>query len=80
MEVNDFAIKFHVRSKVDVFDWTLVAIYGAAQPKKKTAFLAEFVRICVDDNLPILVGLILALFLYETRRIMIISMVDDHLC
>src|SRR3954468_10987240 len=36
--------------------WALVAVYGAAQPELKAEFLADFVRMCGDERLPILVG------------------------
>src|SRR3954468_18162458 len=36
--------------------WALVAVYGAAQPELKAEFLADLVRICGDERLPILVG------------------------
>ena len=53
---GDFAVKFRVRSKTDGFRWALVAVYGAAQPELKAEFLADLVRICGDESLPILVG------------------------
>jgi hypothetical protein len=53
---GDFAVKFRVRSKLDGFRWSLVAVYGAAQPELKPDFLADLVRICGDETLPILVG------------------------
>jgi hypothetical protein len=31
---EDFSVKFHVRSKMDSFDWILVPVYGAAQDEK----------------------------------------------
>ena len=34
----------------------LVAVYGAAQEAQKGEFLAELVRICENETLPILVG------------------------
>ncbi|XP_073357704.1 uncharacterized protein [Aegilops tauschii subsp. strangulata] len=54
--MGDFAVKFRVRSKVDAFNWALVAVYGAAQPELKPKFLADLVRICGSEQLPILVG------------------------
>ena len=54
--LGDFAIKFVVRSKVDVFQWVLVAIYGVAQSKLKPDFLADLVRVYGDERLPIVVG------------------------
>ena len=56
MVQGDFSVKFRVRSKLDGFRWSLVAVYGAAQPEFKPDFLADLVRICGDENLPILVG------------------------
>ncbi|XP_073359665.1 uncharacterized protein [Aegilops tauschii subsp. strangulata] len=54
--MGDFAVKFRVRSKVDGFNWALVAVYGAAQPELKLEFLADLVLICGSEQLPILVG------------------------
>ena len=54
--MGDFAVKFRVRSKADGFNWALVAVYGAAQPELKAEFLADLVRICGSEQLPILVG------------------------
>jgi hypothetical protein len=53
---GEFAVKFRVRSKIDGFRWALVAVYGTAQPELKPEFLADLVRICGDERLPILVG------------------------
>ncbi|VAH56651.1 unnamed protein product [Triticum turgidum subsp. durum] len=44
--MGDFAVKFRVRSRIDGFNWALVAVYGAAQPELKAEFLADLVRIC----------------------------------
>ena len=41
--MGDFAVKFRVRSKVDCFNWALVAVYGAAKPELKPEFLADLV-------------------------------------
>ncbi|XP_073359743.1 uncharacterized protein [Aegilops tauschii subsp. strangulata] len=54
--MGDFAVKFRVRSKADGFNWALVAVYGAAQPELIPEFLADLVRICGSEQLPILVG------------------------
>ena len=54
--MGDFAVKFRVRSKADGFNWELVAVYGATQPELKPDFLADLVRICGSEQLPILVG------------------------
>lgn len=56
---GDFAVKFWVRSKLDGFRWSLVVVYGATQPELKPDFLADWVRICGDETLSILVGGIL---------------------
>ena len=53
---GDFAVKFRVKSKLDGFRWSLVAVYGAIQPELKHDFLADLVRICGDETVPILVG------------------------
>ena len=53
--MGDFAVKFRVRSKADGFNWALAAVYGAAQPELKPDFLADMVRICGFEQLPILV-------------------------
>jgi hypothetical protein len=56
VDEGDFYIKFHLRNiKVD-FRWILVAVYGAAQPEFKEAFLYELVQTCAKENLPLLVG------------------------
>lgn len=49
-------VKFYVTSKVDNFKRVLIAVYGAAQDDKKPDFLAELVRICEDEPLPMIVG------------------------
>ena len=73
---GDFSVKFRVRSKLDGFRWSLVAVYGVAQPEFKPDFLADLVRICGDENLPILVGGILISSGEETKRTMTILMDD----
>ena len=49
-------VKFHLVSKNDSFEWTLVVVYGAAQDAQKGEFLAELVRICENEQKPFLVG------------------------
>jgi hypothetical protein len=51
-----FYVKFHLRCKSDGFEWALVAVYGAVQEAHKPAFLAELVRICENETLPMMVG------------------------
>ena len=53
---GDFAVMFRVRYKLDGFRWSLVAVYRAAQPELKPDFLADLVRICADERVPVLVG------------------------
>ena len=54
--MGEFAVKFRVRTKADGFDWALVAVYEAAQPELKPDFLADLVRVCGNEQLPLLVG------------------------
>jgi hypothetical protein len=53
---GDSCVKFHLKIKKDNFEWALVAVYGAAQDRQKPAFLAELVRICENETLPLMVG------------------------
>jgi exonuclease III len=53
---GDYCVKFHLKIKKDNFEWVLVAVYGAAQDRQKPAFLAELVRICENETLPLMVG------------------------
>ena len=53
---GDFCIKFRLKNKSDGFLWSLVIVYGAAQEESKHLFLAEMVRICDNEPLPMLVG------------------------
>ena len=78
--MGDFAVKFRVRSKVDGFNWALVAVYGAAQPELKPDFLADLVRICGSEQLPILVGVISTSLGGERRRIMITLTAGGRSC
>jgi hypothetical protein len=54
--IGDRCAKFYVTSKNDNFKWALLAVYGAAQDEHKADFLAEIVRICENETLPLLVG------------------------
>ena len=69
-----------MRSKADGFNWALVAVYGAAQPELKPEFLADLVRICGSEQLPILVGGDSTLLEGERKRTMIISTGGGHSC
>ena len=78
--MGDFAVKFRVRSKVDGFNWALVAVYGAAQPELKPEFLADLVRICGSEQLRFWSGVISTSFEGERRKTMIISTACGRLC
>jgi exonuclease III len=56
IEEGDYYVKFKIKNKCDDFKWVLVAVYGAAQPEYKEAFLTEMVQTCSKENLPLLVG------------------------
>ena len=53
---GEFCVKLHLTIKTDGFRWALVVVYGAAQDEKKPEFLAEMVRICEGETIPMLVG------------------------
>jgi hypothetical protein len=53
---SDYCVKFQIRSKKDGFDWLLIPVYGAAQESNKADFLAELVRTCENEQLPMLLG------------------------
>jgi len=76
---GDFCVKLHLRTKLDGFSWALVVVYGAAQDNKKPEFLAELVRICEGETLPLLVGGISILLGDKRRKIMTILMLDGLL-
>jgi hypothetical protein len=56
VETGDFCVKLFIKSKIEGFEWILVGVYGAAQDALKPEFLAELVRICDSESLPMLVG------------------------
>ena len=53
---GDRCIKFHLVSKLDGFEWAMIPVYGAAQDEQKHEFLAELVRECDQESLPLLLG------------------------
>ena len=57
-----------------------MAVYGAAQPELKAEFLADLVRICGSEQLPILVGGDFNIIRGERRRTMITLTADGRLC
>jgi exonuclease III len=53
---GDYCVKLHIKCKNDGFEWIFVPVYGAAQEMHKSDFLAELVRTCEHEPLPMLVG------------------------
>jgi hypothetical protein len=53
---GDHCVNFHLRSKVDGFEWSLIPVYGGAQDEHKPKFLVELVRVCEAETLPKLIG------------------------
>jgi hypothetical protein len=53
---GDRCVKFILLSKEYNFKWVLVAVYGTSQEEHKLDFLAELVRTCKNEELPMLVG------------------------
>jgi exonuclease III len=53
---GDFSVRMHLKCKKDGFEWAFVPVYGAAQDALKPDFLAELVRMCEIQFLPILIG------------------------
>jgi len=51
---GEFVVKYRVRAKTGGFRWALVAEYGSAQIELKPDFLADFMRICGVERLPII--------------------------
>jgi hypothetical protein len=74
VDAGEFCVKLHLRSKLDGFEWSFMAVYGAAQDVQKPPFLAELVRMCEKQTLPMLVGVISTLLDHPKRRIIIITM------
>jgi hypothetical protein len=53
---DDLCVKPRIKSKLDGFEWILVPVYGAVQDNHKAEFLAELVRLCEVETLPILLA------------------------
>jgi hypothetical protein len=56
VDSGDYCVKLSITSKKDGFQWLLVPVYGAAQDKNKYEFLAELVRTCEFETIPILLA------------------------
>jgi hypothetical protein len=54
VDSGDYCVKLSITSKIDGFQWLLVPVYGAAQDKNKYEFLAELVRTCESETIPML--------------------------
>jgi hypothetical protein len=72
VSTGDFCVKLHIKCKRDGFEWVLVPVYGAAQNAHKPEFLAELVRTCEDEILPMLVGGDFNIIRKREEKIMII--------
>jgi hypothetical protein len=57
VESGDFCVKLFVKSKLDGFEWIIVVVYGATHETLEPDFLAELVRICESETLPMLVDM-----------------------
>lgn len=49
-------MEFLLKNKVDNFQWVLVAVYGAAQPKYKKIFLNKLVHAYSKEKIPLMLG------------------------
>jgi hypothetical protein len=55
VDTGDVFVKFHIKCKRYGFEWILVPVYGVAQDAHKADFLAELVRTCESETLPMLI-------------------------
>jgi hypothetical protein len=58
VDAGEFCVKLPIRSKFDGFEWIFMAVYGAAQDIQKQPFLAELVRMCENQTLPMLTSIV----------------------
>jgi hypothetical protein len=72
VSIGDFCVKLHIKCKQDGFEWIMVPVYGATQDTHKEEFLAELVRTCESDILPMLVGGDFNIIRKRKEKIMII--------
>jgi hypothetical protein len=75
---GDICVKFHLVTKSDNFEWSLVVVYGAAQDAQKGEFLAKLVCMCENDPLPMLVGGDFNIIRWQEEKTMIILMLDGR--
>jgi hypothetical protein len=71
-----FFVKFQLCNKSDGFKWALVAVYGPTQPDHKESLLAELVRMCSHENLPLVMGGDYNIL--RLRKITLITMQGGH--
>jgi hypothetical protein len=69
-----------MKCKRDDFEWNFVPVYGAAQDAQKPDFLAELVRMCDNQDLPMMVGGDFNTIRKKEEKIMLILMQDRLLC
>jgi hypothetical protein len=75
---GDRCVKFHLVTKFDNFEWSLVVVYGAAQDAQKGEFLAKLVCMCENDPLPMLVGGDFNIIRWQEEKTMIILILDGR--
>jgi hypothetical protein len=56
IDEGEFYVKFQLSNKSDGFKWALAVVYGPTQVAHKENFLGELVRMCSQENLPLIVG------------------------
>jgi hypothetical protein len=69
-----------MKCKRDGFEWNFVSVYGAAQDAQKPDFLAELVRMCDNQDLPMMVGGDFNIIRKKEEKITTILMQDGLLC
>ena len=57
-----------------------MAVYGATQPELKPDFLADLVRVCGNEQLPILIGGDFNIIRRREEKTMITLTADGRLC
>jgi hypothetical protein len=56
IDEREMYIKFQSCNKSEGYKWALAAVYGPAQATHKEKFLAELVRMCSQEKLPLIMG------------------------
>jgi hypothetical protein len=73
--LSNFFLKFKLKNKADNFEWTLIAVYGAAQEDEKEFFLQELVQLKKYHLW--WEGILTSLGAHK-KIIMIDTVIDDH--